>query len=48
MMQLIGSVTNRVADYTIGTIIVMVHIALVDRRRGAQRALSQPSQSLPN
>jgi len=32
MLRLIGSLTNRVADYTIGTVIVMVHIAMAERR----------------
>jgi hypothetical protein len=32
MLRILGSVTNRLADYTIGTVIVMVHIAMADRR----------------
>jgi hypothetical protein len=40
MLQLIGKVSNRVADYTIGTVIVMVHIAMADRK--AMPALPDP------
>ncbi len=32
MLRILGNVTNRLADYTIGTVIVMVHIAMADRR----------------
>jgi hypothetical protein len=35
MLQILGRVTNRVADYTIGTVIVMVHIAMAERRLAA-------------
>jgi hypothetical protein len=40
MLSALESLTSRLADYTIGTVIVMVHIALADRRnvRGLLRA----------
>jgi hypothetical protein len=43
MLQIIGKVSNRVADYTIGTVIVMVHIAMAERRAGAP-ALPDPKR----
>ena len=42
MLQIIGKVSNRVADYTIGTVIVMVHIAMAERR--AVPALPDPKR----
>ena len=43
MLQMLGKVSNRVADYTIGTVIVMVHIAMAERRSGAP-ALPEPKR----
>ena len=43
MLQILGKVSNRVADYTIGTVIVMVHIAMADRR--AAPALPDPKRA---
>lgn len=40
MSDLIQSVTGRVADFTIGTAIVVVHVLMADRqRRRSVRAL---------
>jgi hypothetical protein len=32
MLQTVSRLANRVADYTIGTVIVLVHVAIADRR----------------
>ena len=32
MLETIGRLANRVADYTIGTVIVLVHVTMADRR----------------
>jgi hypothetical protein len=32
MLETFGKIANRVADYTIGTMIVLVHVTLADRR----------------
>lgn len=33
MLETFGRIANRVADYTIGTVIVLVHVTMADRRR---------------
>ncbi len=33
MLETLGKLANRIADYTIGTAIVLVHVALADRAR---------------
>ena len=32
MLDTFGRIANRLADYTIGTVIVLVHVTLADRR----------------
>lgn len=32
MLETFGRIANRLADYTIGTVIVLVHVTLADRR----------------
>ncbi len=32
MFETFGRIANRLADYTIGTVIVLVHVTLADRR----------------
>ena len=32
MLETFGRFANRLADYTIGTVIVLVHVTLADRR----------------
>lgn len=32
MLDTFGKLANRLADYTIGTVIVLVHVTLADRR----------------
>ena len=32
MLETFGKLANRLADYTIGTVIVLVHVTLADRR----------------
>jgi hypothetical protein len=32
MLDTIGRLANRFADYTIGTVIVLVHVTMADRR----------------
>lgn len=32
MLETFGRLANRLADYTIGTVIVLVHVTLADRR----------------
>jgi hypothetical protein len=41
MLSFLGNITNRLADYTIGTVIVMVHIAMADRRPPAPALLGR-------
>lgn len=37
MGNLIGAVSGRIADFTIGTAIVMVHVVLANRRTRSDR-----------
>lgn len=32
MLETFGRIANRLADYTIGTVIVLVHVTMADRR----------------
>lgn len=36
MLEIFGRVAGRLADYTLGTVIVLVHVTLADRRQRAR------------
>jgi hypothetical protein len=39
MLNTVSRLANRIADYTIGTVIVLVHVAIADRRSITSRGL---------
>jgi hypothetical protein len=43
MLDTFGRIANRLADYTIGTVIVLVHVTLADRRGRLQLAAPEPA-----
>ena len=42
MLETIGKLANRVADYTLGTVIVLVHVTMADRRARPQLPAPAP------
>ncbi len=47
MWNLADRVVKAVSDVTVGTVIVLVHVALADRTRKALSSPKQTSQRLP-
>jgi hypothetical protein len=45
MFETFGRIVNRLADYTVGTVIVLVHVTMADRR--ARRDRPQLAQARP-
>ena len=46
MLDTIGRLANRVADYTIGTVIVLVHVTMADRRDRPRLLAQGPSSDV--